>query len=99
LFARNKEILTLDAYPSRFTELSDNQKILKEFLKFITFTKFKLDIVFPEFINPSIVSQVFINLVIRKKIKDNMNIKLLYYNTKDSKSTFKRIPMLELNYL
>jgi signal transduction histidine kinase len=73
-----------------FKEL-DKSKIVEELFKFINNVKSDLDIIFPFNIHYLLLNQEITNIIINKKLKDNIKIKLLYYFNSNTKHIIKKI--------
>jgi len=69
----------------------EKSKIHDELLKFIKDTKVKLNIVFPEHVDHLLISKEITNTIASKKLKDNINTKLLYSYNENTKTIIKRI--------
>jgi hypothetical protein len=69
----------------------EKSKIHDELLKFIKDTKVKLNIVFPEHVDHFLISKEITNTIASKKLKDNINTKLLYSYNENTKTIIKRI--------
>ena len=66
-----------------------------ELLKFVQDTRAKLNIVFPENIDHFIISEQIANAMVSKKLRDNINIKLLHHYNENIKLIIKRISPCE----
>jgi signal transduction histidine kinase len=82
--------LILDAEECIFQE-KEKSKTHNELLRFIVDTKVKLNIVFPEHVNYSLISEQITTAISSKKLKDNINTKLLYCYNETTKVIIKRI--------
>lgn len=82
--------MVFDAEHCIFQE-KGKSKTYDELLRFIKDTKVKLDIVFPESVNYSLISEEITTTIASKKIKDNINTKLLYCYNENTKPIVKRI--------
>ena len=73
-----------------FKEL-DKSKIVEELLKFINNVKSDLDIIFPYNVHYLLLNQEITNMIVNKKLNDDIKIKLLYYYNSNTKPIIKKI--------
>ena len=78
----------MNSYTSK--ELNKS-KIVEELLKFIRYVKSDLDIIFPYNVDYLLLNQEITNMIVNKKLNDNIKIKLLYYYNSNTKPIIKKI--------
>ena len=78
----------MNSYTSK--ELNKS-KIVEELLKFIRNVKSDLDIIFPYNAHYLLLNQEITNMIVNKKLNDNIKIKLLYYYNSNTKHIIKKI--------
>ena len=69
----------------------EKSKTHDELLRFVKDTQVELNIIFPEYVNHFLISDEITNTIASKKLKHNMNTKLLYCYNENTKIIIKRI--------
>lgn len=83
--------MVFDEDNSCITKEKDKLQVKDEVSKYISDTKSDLLIILPEFIENTLLAQSISDTIVSKKLRDNINIKVLYCYNENTRSVIRRI--------